>query len=96
MAYNIHQQLKQNIRAIEIALDWKEGQTLPDEELDVLKTYSGFGGIKAILYPPTTKEEWEGHDASKEDLKLYDDIIRLHKLINEKVPEDAKGAQRTQ
>lgn len=88
MAYNIHRQLKQNIRAIQIALDWKEGQILSNEELDVLRSYAGFGGIKAILYPPTTKEEWIELDASKEDLKLFDDVMHLHQLIHEKVPED--------
>jgi N12 class adenine-specific DNA methylase len=88
VAYNILHQLKQNIRAIGIALDWKEGQSLSDEELDVLRTYSGFGGIKAILYPPTTKDEWEANNASREDLKLFDDVIHLHQLINEKAPED--------
>jgi N12 class adenine-specific DNA methylase len=88
VAYNIHQQLKQNIRAIEIALDWKEGDILSEDELNILRYYSGFGGIKAILYPAAPKEEWIALNASKEDLKLYDDIIYLHQLVKEKREED--------
>lgn len=57
MGYNIGERLKGNIRAVQIALDWKEGALLSDEALQVLENYSGFGGIKAILYPPTTQEE---------------------------------------
>ena len=81
MAYHSLQKLKDNIAAIRIAFQ----NTIPSaEELEVLQRFSGFGGIKAILYPNAEKEEWKVLNASKEDLRLYEAVIELHELIKEK------------
>ena len=58
MSYNSQQKLQDNINAIRIALEWNKGQILSAEQVQALQQYSGFGGLKAILFPNTTKEEW--------------------------------------
>ncbi len=83
MSYNSQQKLKDNIAAIRIALEWKDGQSLLPEEVEALKQYSGFGGLKAMLFPNALKEEWIKLNASKEDLKLYPQITELHQLLQQ-------------
>jgi hypothetical protein len=51
MSYNSQQKLKDNIAAIQIALEWKQGQVLLPVQVEALKRYAGFGGLKAVLYP---------------------------------------------
>ena len=83
MSYNSQQKLKDNIAAIRIAVEWKEGQSLLPEQVEALKRYAGFGGLKAVLYPNGPKEEWIQLKASKEDLKLYPQITQLHQLLQQ-------------
>lgn len=78
MAYNALHKLNDNIVAIRIALD---GHAPSAMELVQLQRYSGFGGIKAILYPQGSKEEWIKQGATKEDLRLYKSIQELHELL---------------
>ena len=87
MGYNSQQKLKDNIAAIGIALKWKQGQLLLPEQVEALKRYAGFGGLKAVLYPNASKEEWVKLKASKEDLRLYPDIIELHKILQQHLNE---------
>jgi hypothetical protein len=87
MGYNSQQKLKDNIAAIQIALEWKQGQLHLPEQVEALKRYAGFGGLKAVLYPNATKEEWVKLKASKEDLRLYPDIIELHKILKQHLNE---------
>ncbi|MEO7045331.1 MAG: N-6 DNA methylase, partial [Ferruginibacter sp.] len=81
MSYNSQQKLQGNIEAIQIALEWKEGTTLSDSEIRALQRYAGFGGLKAVLFPNASKEEWIKLNASQEDMKLYPQIKRLHELL---------------
>jgi N12 class adenine-specific DNA methylase len=81
MAYNSLHKLTDNISAIRIALEDKVPSVA---ELELLQRYSGFGGIKAILYPHGTKETWKELGASKEDLRLYTGIQELHELLKSK------------
>ncbi len=81
MSYNSRQKLEDNIQAIKIALEWKEGQVLSDFELNSLEKYSGFGGLKAVLFSNGSKDEWVQLNASKEDLSLYPQIRQLHDLL---------------
>jgi N12 class adenine-specific DNA methylase len=83
MAYNSQQKLQDNIAAIRIALEFNQRQTLSDAQVLSLKNYSGFGGLKAILFPNAHKEEWIKLNASKSDLKLYPGIIELHNLLQQ-------------
>jgi hypothetical protein len=87
MGYNSQQKLKDNIAAIKIALEWKQGQMPLPKHVETLKRYAGFGGLKAILYPNAPKEEWVKLKASKEDLRLYPDIIQLHQLLQQHLNE---------
>ncbi|NOT93919.1 helicase-related protein [Ferruginibacter sp.] len=87
MGYNSQQKLRDNIEAIRIALGWQKGQMLLPEQVEVLKRYAGFGGLKAVLYPNAPKEEWMKLKASKEDLNLYPGIIELHKLLQQHLNE---------
>lgn len=83
MGYNSQQKLQDNIAAIRTALEWKENQPLSDNQVQTLKRYAGFGGLKAVLYPNASKEEWIELKASKEDLKLYPQITELHELLQQ-------------
>ncbi|MBS1655863.1 MAG: SAM-dependent DNA methyltransferase, partial [Bacteroidetes bacterium] len=82
MAYNSLHKLNDNIAAIRIALEDKEPLA---DDLVSLQRYSGFGGIRAILYPfDDTKEEWIKKGATKEDLRLYQPVQELNELLKEK------------
>lgn len=81
MGYKVQQKLQDNINAIRVALDWEGGQSLSDDQVQLLKRYSGFGGLKAILYPNSSIDYWAQLNASKEDLKVYPEIVELHQLL---------------
>ncbi len=83
MGYNVHQKLVDNIEAIRIALEWKQGDKLHMTQLETLKKYAGFGGIKAVLYPNKNIEEWINQNATESDLKLYLKMIELHELLQQ-------------
>lgn len=89
MAYNVSQKLQDNIRAIRKALEHQNGRQLTAEDVESLKKYAGFGGIKAILYSYGTREEWQANGATKEDLRHYGEIIQLHDLLKEHFPDAA-------
>lgn len=72
-----------NIAAIRMALDFS-GQ-LTDTEITTLKKYAGFGGLKAVLFPPGDISEWSKFGASLADLKLYPQVMELHDLLKEKL-----------
>jgi len=83
MAYNTYQKLQDNTRAIRIALEWNGSNLLNEQQLDQLRLYAGFGGIKAILYPEGSIEEWKQLNASKDDLRLHQPMMNLHALLHQ-------------
>lgn len=87
MAYNVSQKLSANIKAIGTAIQWQKGNSLDEESIAKLKAYAGFGGIKAVLYPYGTSEDWIKSGATKEDLKLHPDMMRLHEMVQENYSE---------
>ena len=87
MSYNSQQKLKDNIAAIRIALEYNQRQKLSDAQVQSLRQYSGFGGLKAVLFPNTSKEEWIKLNASKADLAIYPGIIELHTLLQQHLTE---------
>ncbi|MBC6489615.1 Eco57I restriction-modification methylase domain-containing protein [Flavihumibacter stibioxidans] len=87
MSYNSQQKLKDNIEAIRIALNWSAEKQLTADQISALKNYAGFGGLKAVLFPNSSKEEWKKLNASKEDLKLHPQIMELHKLLEQRLTE---------
>lgn len=90
MAFNSSKKLADNISAISIALNYI-GQELSPEEIGVLRNYAGFGGIKAVLFPPGSEAEWQAYDISQADLQLHPGVMRLHELLESKLsPADYK------
>lgn len=92
MAYNGLHKLKANIAAIGAALRWRDGQQLSETDIAALKQYSGFGGIKAILYPVAPLAEWEASGYRKADLSQHGDIIVLHAMLQSSF--DDRGYER--
>ena len=79
MAYNIKHHLQINIKAIALAFDLELNSRTPNaSEIALLRSYSGFGGIKCILNDIDNKNGWV-----KSDLPLYDDVLQLHNVIKE-------------
>lgn len=70
--------------AISIALNYI-GQTLAPGEIRTLRNYAGFGGIKAVMFPPGTEEEWRAYDISQADLKMHPQVMQLHELLKSKL-----------
>jgi N12 class adenine-specific DNA methylase len=83
MAYNVQGSLKNNIAALDAAIKWDYHQPISGEDIDRLKKYCGFGGIKAILYQYGSPDEWLANGATKEDLRLHKDMMQLHELLKD-------------
>jgi N12 class adenine-specific DNA methylase len=81
MAYNQLQKLNDNTAAIRIALGYKPGDILPDADRAALSKYAGFGGIKTILLPEGSREDWAANGATEADLRLFEPINDLHELL---------------
>src|ERR1700744_4072912 len=86
MAFNPARKMADNIDAIRIALDFS-GQQLSESELGTLRKYAGFGGLKAVLFPFGPIADWMEMKASQADLKLYPQVMELHKLLRAKLSE---------
>lgn len=91
MSYNSQQKLRNNIEAIRIALNWSVGKQLSADQLSALKKYSGFGGLKAVLFPDGNIEAWKKLNASKLDLQLHPQILELHQLLKENLSQKEYG-----
>ena len=82
MAYNRKEHLKRNIEAIRtMFLLEREKRTPTAEELDTLRGYSGFGGLKCILYPAASMSDstkWP-----KSEIPLFIKTMELHKVLRE-------------
>lgn len=87
MSYKSQQKLRDNITALQAAFTHQPNKVLTKGQVALLKKYSGFGGLKAVLFPNAPKEEWIKLNASKEDLKLYPQIIELHQLLKNSLTE---------
>ena len=82
MAYNRKEHLQKNIDAIRTAfLIEREKRTPTDKELTALRGYSGFGGLKCVLYPASALSDstkW-----SKSEMPLFTKTMELHKVLRE-------------
>jgi hypothetical protein len=84
MAYNALHKLEANTEAIRIALEWGGKSPISPSDQTSLEKYSGFGGIKAILYGDSSEQSWTQQGATQTDMKLYApmqkfyDVLRKH------------------
>lgn len=89
MAYNKKAHLKDNIEAIKLAFTLeREGRTATPEEQAVLRAYSGFGGIKAVLNPASSLADvarW-----TKSDRELFPLVSQLHSVIRSHSKDEAE------
>ena len=80
MAYNKRQKLQDNIKALEVAFDLaKSGRAATESEREVLRKYSGFGGLKFILNPCESESDvmrW-----NKSDKTYFADARKLYDLL---------------
>lgn len=56
---------------------------LSQDDVANLQRYSGFGGLKAVLFPAWPIEEWRRLNASKEDLRLHPQMMELHAVLKQ-------------
>lgn len=90
MSYNKQSALLDNIKAISIVLNTNhntDGYT--DDELAALRLYSGFGGIKEVLY----WEDYTTAEDAKRNIQNFDTLIAsglllLHDVIDEYTKHD--------
>ncbi|OOQ60010.1 helicase-related protein [Mucilaginibacter pedocola] len=87
MAFNSLHKLRGNIEAIRIALAYQPGDTLSPDDIASLRSYAGFGGLKAVMFPAGEKKEWEKRNASKADLQLYPSMMELHQMLKNHLDE---------
>lgn len=89
MAYNKKAHLRDNIEAIRIAfaLDHEKRQATDDEKIK-LATYSGFGGIKAVLNPAAKPEDIQYWKASEHD--LFPLVTELHQVLRDGAKDDTE------
>ena len=89
MAYNKKAHLKDNIEAIKLAFTLeREGRMATPEEQAVLRAYSGFGGIKAVLNPASGLADlarW-----TKSDRELFPLVSQLHSVIRNHSKDEAE------
>lgn len=91
MAYNKLQTMRDNINAIRCAFMLDVEKRAPDAiEREVLRRYSGFGGLKCILNDANDLEDaakW-----SKSDIDLFAPTVELHRIIHDYCLDDRKVA----
>lgn len=89
MAYNKKAHLKDNIEAIKLAFELeREGRTATPGEQAILRAYSGFGGIKAVLNPASSLADvarW-----TKSDRELFPLVSQLHSVIRNHSKDEAE------
>jgi N12 class adenine-specific DNA methylase len=81
MGYSVLKKLNDNLEAVRLALAWQPGQTPDAVQAEVLQRYSGFGGIKAVLYPAGDIQVWKDFNATEDDLRLHPRMMELHSLL---------------
>lgn len=92
MSFNSYQKFEDNLKAIELALKLKKENrgVQDDDEKEILRKYSGFGGIKCILNPTDNIEAW-----SNADKKMLPLSIKLNELISNELGDKGKDYQRS-
>jgi hypothetical protein len=85
MAYNALHKLEANTEAIRIALAWDGKSPISSAERTSLEKYSGFGGIKAVLYGDGDQLSWKSQGATEADMKLHAPMQALYDLLRQRL-----------
>jgi hypothetical protein len=93
MAYNALHKLEDNIAALKTALSYQHGDVINNKQLDSLKKYSGFGGIKAVLFGEGSRENWQRQGASAADMRLHQPVQILFGMLHEYLDQDNQFKQ---
>ena len=88
MAYNKRQKLSDNIAALRVAFAAAGGQQVSEEDRDLLKRFSGFGGLKFILNPCDKEEDKSRWTQS--DQPYFDATRELFQLIRDNSKDEAE------
>lgn len=84
MAFNSKETLIKNTKAVSLAFQVYNNNHLPNEnQLEILNSYAGWGGIKALLNPIDDDNAWR----TKNDIDLRPYIKELYQIIEENVGE---------
>lgn len=80
MAYNKKIALSKNVAAIELAFRIEaEKRKATPKEIQVLNQYSGFGGLKCVLY--NANEEQDRNKMAKTEIDMFDLVKHLNEVI---------------
>ena len=93
MAYNKLQTMRDNIEAIRLAFRLGvAGRSAQNaEELEILRKYAGFGGLKCILND--ANELADAAKWSKSDIELFAPTVELRRLIHDYSKDDKEFAR---
>ena len=81
-SYNKKGHLRANIEAIKTVFALhREQRTATEEEMEVLRAYTGFGALKCILSPANTMEDIAR--CNKSELELFPLVMELHRTIRD-------------
>jgi N12 class adenine-specific DNA methylase len=83
MAYNVTNNFENNVRAVKLVLAWENGKALLAEDIEALKNFSGFGGIKPVLFGEGSLEAWEELGATESDLSLHQPLHEFYALLKD-------------
>lgn len=88
-SYNKKEHLRANIEAIKTVFALhREQRTATEEEMEVLRAYTGFGALKCILSPVNTMEDiarW-----NKSELELFPLVMELHRIIRDNTASESQ------
>lgn len=82
MAFNPLKTLQSNIKALRIALDWRTNKELSNADVQDLRQYAGFGGIKTLLLGEGSEHDWRLLGATDADMRLHAPMMELYQLLH--------------
>ena len=88
-SYNKKEHLRANIDAIQTVFTiHREHRTATEEEMKVLRAYTGFGALKCILSPANSMEDiarW-----NKSEVELFPLVMELHRVIRDNTASESQ------
>ncbi len=85
MAFDKKKIINNNINAIDAAFEIKNGKATTSEDIEILRKYAGWGGIKEVLLPIDDLSSW-----TQTDQKVYNEIKQLHEILRKNTSDDEK------